>query len=134
MNRIELLPPPPSDSPDTLAAWLAACRAAVGLEAARPMALESGFAPLPALGSPAYLRHGGRVFLEGGADATAATDPVLITLPPGFRPPDTRRFSVSSGADGGTLGTIEIQPTGQVNLVHGSGTVSLDGITFRIGG
>jgi len=134
MNRIELLPPPPSDTPHTLAAWLAACRGAVGLEASRPMALVNGYQAAPPLGIPAYLRHGGRVTLEGTADGGAATGPLLTTLPPGFRPPDTRRFCVPSGADGGTPGTIEIQPTGQVSLVHGSGTVSLDGITFRIGG
>lgn len=51
--------------------------------------------------------------------APAAGD-VIGTLPAGFRPAVILRFAVTTGATGGTFGTVEVDSTGEIRWMSGS--------------
>jgi hypothetical protein len=67
------------------------------------------------------------------SEAPAVTPPPIFVLPASDRPADRHDFAVDSN---GSLGVVDVLPSGQVVCESGSGdrSVSLDGITFRAGG
>lgn len=69
----------------------------------------------------------GNVILRGMVKTGSG---LIFTLPVGFRPAGTRRFSVDGNS---AYARINVEVDGDVILVVGSGTtnLTLDGITFR---
>lgn len=79
--------------------------------------------------SPGYrIDSNGFVHLKGVVKGgTVGT--VICSLPTGYRPKKTNIFPVVSNND---IGRIDVEESGNVKLVFGSGVfVSLDGITFE---
>jgi hypothetical protein len=77
-----------------------------------------------------YKSKDGRVYLEGVV--TGGTNPVIYTLPVGYRPAQRIFFIVSQFGAG--RGRVDIQANGQVSFEFGTSTtqVGLDGISFRV--
>ena len=77
-----------------------------------------------------YKSKDGRVYLEGVV--TGGTNPVIYTLPVGYRPAQRIFFIVSQFGAG--RGRVDIQANGQVSFEFGTSTtqIGLDGISFRV--
>lgn len=66
-------------------------------------------------------------FITGG---TTTTNTSLFFIPVGYRPAETRVFTVASG--NGTFGRVDVTPLGEIRFISGLNTnLSLDGISFR---
>jgi len=107
----------------------------------------SGFTPIPfgaagtsAAGQPApefEVDPLGYAHVQGVVEAGAASG-VLVTLPPGSRPPAERRFAVYGVTATGEAPTlVRVEPDGEVrpgSTAAVGDQIALDGITFRVGG
>ncbi|MBC2267657.1 BppU family phage baseplate upper protein [Listeria sp. FSL L7-0083] len=83
-------------------------------------ALKTGFSILSSAYPPLYRLKGSTLQLKGAIGRTSAKG-VMFTLPAGYRPAERRGFStplVSSVS--GTVATVYIQPSGDVELVAAS--------------
>jgi hypothetical protein len=105
-------------------------------------AIPLGASGTPAAGEPAPqfdVDPLGYVHLEGVARSDGATGPLAV-LPTGSRPATTKRFAVygdPAGLVAPEPALITIAPNGEISAVGtvaGGDELSLDGITFRVGG
>jgi hypothetical protein len=81
-----------------------------------------------------YMDRQGIVHLQGEVKRVAGAEIRIFTLPPSYAPApeDGQFFPVITS--GNILGTIVVEPSGEVNFgVGNSGAVFLDGITWRAG-
>ncbi len=129
---IQPVPPPPPLADSRLLRWFTDVRTALSLEPVRPLALTGNWLPASApLRPPGYWRQNGLVHLHGAVTDTVGNG-LIATLPVGFRPAASARFTVSAG---GQLARVEVDSQGQVKTLSGqAGEWVLDGILFRIGG
>ena len=82
-----------------------------------------------------YKDREGFVHLRGSATLTSGSDPLIGTLPAGFRPAGSlggQAFEVPESL-AGPAATVMIQPNGQIIDQTAALGVFLDGITFRAG-
>lgn len=101
-------------------------------------AYGAGVAPWGNVGY--YRDSSGIVHLEGLLDKNGGNwvgNEIMLTLPPGFRPPSSRMFHPRmSGSTTNAVGRLDLASTGTLTLVESGANnpvayLSLDGITFR---
>ena len=74
--------------------------------------------------------NSGVVHLRGMVIAVCASNSTIFTLPEGYRPPGRSAYAVAIGPD---TGRLDVHTNGDVKpLDNVSGTLSLEGITFRV--
>lgn len=90
-------------------------------------------------GDPAFWKDPfGTVYLQGHADRVSGSEPVIFTLPPGFRPAENLYFSTYPSGGSGTA-AIAVLDNGDVELFSledpgDDNFVGLGGIVFRAAG
>lgn len=139
--RIRVLSPPavftPGDAP-TITELIAQNVFALQDATTNTVMINSWTSPVASYTRARYYKDlDGRVYLEGSADGTGGSSPIMFNLPVGYRPTDIKAFAIATL---GTVGvaTLFILPTGDVLIDAGSGTFNdtfaFDGVGGFVGG
>ena len=104
--------------------------------AVEPLEAEAAFSRAVGIGGTArYYKDRGRVYLHDYVTGTFGGNTYIGNLPAGYRP-SSNVYMLVAGASAGSVYRMEVQPNGNVYLLHfigqSSSLIDLDGASFRL--